>query len=81
MAKTYTATSVEPNHDIDVQVDDSGNITSWIVKGEVDYSNGVDTIRRGGSVDVWPQMNPGEKATLKLAYDKMVQRFNDAFLA
>lgn len=76
MAKTYTAISVGLNHDVDVQVDSQGNITAWVLNGEINYG----TMGRDETLDVWPLLNPGQQTTLQLVYDNIKQLFNDHFL-
>ncbi len=76
MAKTYVATSIGPNHDIDIQVDGQGGITGWVLKGEVNYGE----MGRGEILDIWPLLTPDQRATLQGIYDWMRQAFNDHFI-
>lgn len=76
MAKTYTAQSVNPNHDIDVNVDDAGNITGWTLSAEVNFG----AMGRTEELDIWPLLTPAQKETLQTAYNRMREIFRKHLL-
>ena len=80
MTKTYTAMEVSDNHDIDFQVDDSGNIIKMNIVAKVTYSNGDNVFGKFESLDIWPNLTEQQKITVQTVYDDIKQWFNEQII-
>lgn len=76
MAKTYKAQSIQGNHDWDFSVDSEGDITSLVIRSEVNYG----TMGMTEELDIYPHLSSTQKKELQEIYDKVKDWFDRQFL-
>lgn len=77
MPKTYTAQSVEPNHDYDFSVGAGGLITAMVVKAIVNYGS----MGREERLDIWPLLSVAQRQAIQSAYNQIGALFNQHYLS